>query len=135
MLGKPVKIDPFSYDNIVNAVTTLYSDADIRTIREAGKDNKYIEVKLDFKSPLVKDDASKLYIDKDRQESISHFDPRIANFGAQLYYSQAPLPFGTFGGLWTKILYSLFGLSLHASLFMFYNKSISISVVRKLKHL
>ena len=106
MFEKPVKIESFSYDNIVNAVTMLYPDADIKTIREAAKDNKYMEVKLDFKSPLVKDDASKLYIDKNKQEIISHFNPRIANIGAQLYYSQAPLHFGTFGGLWSKIIYS-----------------------------
>ncbi|MDR7210092.1 PepSY-associated TM helix domain-containing protein [Flavobacterium piscis] len=110
-LTKPIAIKPFSYDQIVNSVVLNFPDAKIKTIREAYNDNPFIEVKLDYNSPLIKDDAAKLYIDKDRKEIISHFDPRLASLGTKLFYSQDPLHFGTFAGLWSKIIYSLFGLS------------------------
>ncbi|MWB96489.1 hypothetical protein GON26_19165 [Flavobacterium sp. GA093] len=111
ILENPIAINPFSYDQIANTVALNFRNAKIKTIREAYKDNPFIEVKLDYGSPLIKDDAAKLYIDKDKKQIISHFDPRVASLSTKLFYSQDPLHYGTFGGLWSKIIYSIFGLS------------------------
>ncbi|QSB29204.1 PepSY domain-containing protein [Flavobacterium sp. CLA17] len=111
ILKNPVAINPFSYDQIATTVALNFPDAKIKTIREAYKDNPFIEVKLDYNNALIKDDAAKLYIDKERKQIISHFDPRLAGLGTQIFYSQDPLHFGTFAGLWSKIIYSIFGLS------------------------
>jgi uncharacterized iron-regulated membrane protein len=110
-LAHSLSVQPFTYDNIVNVISINYPEAQIKTIREKTKDSPFIEVKLDFHNPLISDDVSKLYIDKEKQEIISHFDARSASFGAQLFYSQQPLHFGTYGGVWSKIIYSIFGLS------------------------
>ena len=111
LLKDPVTLNSLSYDQIATAVALNFPNAKIKTIREAYKDNPFIEVKLDYNSPLIKDDAAKLFIDKEQKQIISHFDPRAANLGAKIFFSQDPLHFGTFMGLWSKVLYSLFGLS------------------------
>lgn len=111
ILENPIALNPLSYDQIAKTVALNFPNAKIKTIREAYKNNPFIEVKLDYNSPLIKDDAAKLYIDKERKQIISHFDPRAVNLGAKIFFSQDPLHFGTFMGLWSKIIYSLFGLS------------------------
>jgi uncharacterized iron-regulated membrane protein len=111
LLTHSIRVEPFTYDNIFKIVLINFPEAEIKTIREKTKDSPFIEVKLDFHNPLISDDVSKLYIDKEKQEIISHFDARSASFGSQLFYSQQPLHFGTYGGLWSKIIYSVFGLS------------------------
>jgi uncharacterized iron-regulated membrane protein len=110
-LAHSINIEPCTYDNIFNTITINYPEAKIKTIREKTKDSPFIEVKLDFHNPLISDGASKLYIDKEKQQIVYDFDVRSASFGAQLFYSQKPLHFGTFSGVWSKIIFSIFGLS------------------------
>lgn len=109
-IERPISLGNLSYTEIVSAVKTNFPEGNIHTIRHA-RDEGFIEIKLDYQKPFLKSDASRVYIDVQKKELISQFDPRIASVATKLFFAQKPIHYGTFGGVWTKILYSLFGLS------------------------
>jgi len=63
-------------------------------------------------NPLLRDRAYRVFIHPESLEIISTFTPESIGVNAYLNEYADPLHFGTFGGIWTKITWFIFGITL-----------------------
>ena len=63
-------------------------------------------------NPLLRDRAYRVFIHPETLKVISLFTPESIGVNAYLNEYADPLHFGTFGGIWTKIIWFIFGIAL-----------------------
>lgn len=63
---------------------------------------------------LVRDRANAVVVDPATSQVVARLDGRTLNIHQRISEMADPLHFGTFGGLWTKIIWFLFGTLLTA---------------------
>lgn len=63
-------------------------------------------------NPLLRDRAYRVFIHPDTLRVISIFTPESIGVNAYLNEYADPLHFGTFGGIWTKVIWLIFGVAL-----------------------
>ncbi|MEC3909376.1 PepSY-associated TM helix domain-containing protein [Sphingobium sp. CR2-8] len=99
-------------DRLVAIARKTDPDLDIREIRFT-PDNGVIFLGQSS-AWLVRDRASAIAVDPATSQVVAQLDGRSLNVHQRISEMADPLHFGTFGGLWTKVIWFLFGVMLTA---------------------
>lgn len=99
------------YERVLAASRQAFPDLIPAYIRPSREGERTVEIYGDVPKTAYEPHINRLVLDKQTYETKFVYDIRQQTINDKVYFVQEALHFGSFGGIWLKIVYCLFGLT------------------------
>ncbi|MEM6766252.1 MAG: PepSY-associated TM helix domain-containing protein [Bacteroidota bacterium] len=125
---------PFDVDQAIKRTNEIFPEMIVHFVSPSRNGSRSLRVAGNVPGQVYERFSFSVTLDKEDLSLIQKYDIREASMGEKVFFVQEAFHFGDFGGVITKILYSLFGLTsgfLALSGFVMYLKRTEVKRSRK----
>lgn len=112
-----IYLTPRAFNKAIRIAQRAHDNWHITSILIPNDKTSPIQMRGIKNNPLLRDRAYRVFIHPDTFDIVSTFTPESIGVNAYLNEYADPIHFGTFGGIWTKIIWFMFGVALTAMSF------------------
>lgn len=110
--GQSLNLSVHQFQQIISKAQSSHDNWYITSIIIPAETSRPIEMRGVKNNPLLRDRAYRVFIDPISKQLTHTFTPESIGVNAYLNEYADPLHFGNFGGIWSKLIWFIFGLAL-----------------------